>query len=109
MLHTEHGTNHNGHLQGNGKDEGNEFIKVKAVSQVNSQEHIKAHSDGQHLQSKNTTCLQKLCHTDPLQLLHTSQATLVIRHIFPRWKQHSQINSYWKLHILVLIPTFMVN
>ena len=49
MLHTEHSTNHNGHLQGNGKDGGNEFIKVKVVSQVNSQEHIKAHSDGQNL------------------------------------------------------------
>ena len=49
MSPTEHGTNHSEHLQGNGKDEGNKFIKVKAVSQDNLQEHIKAHSDGQNL------------------------------------------------------------
>ena len=106
ISHTEHGTNHNKHLQGNCKDEGIKFIKVKAVSQDISQEHITVHSDGQNLRSQNTTGFKKLCHTDPSRLLHTSQAALVISHIFPSWKQRSQMSSHWKLHILIPMPTF---
>ena len=47
MSHREHDNKQNEHLKGNGKDEGNEFIKMKAVSQDNSDVQLKVQSDGQ--------------------------------------------------------------
>ena len=41
MLHTEYDNKLNEDLQGNGKDDGKEFIKMKVVGQDNSEVHFK--------------------------------------------------------------------
>ena len=41
MTHTEHDNKQNEDLQGNGKDEGRKFIKMKVVSQDNSEVQFK--------------------------------------------------------------------
>ena len=41
MLHTEHDNTENEDLQGNGKDKDNKFIKMKVVSQDNSEVQFK--------------------------------------------------------------------
>ena len=41
MLHMEHDNKQNEDLQGHGKDEGKEFIKMKVVSQDNSEVQFK--------------------------------------------------------------------
>ena len=61
MSHTEYDNKQNEDLQGNGKDEGKKFIKLKVVGQDNSEVHFKVQNDSQNPRNKNTTCFQKLC------------------------------------------------
>ena len=61
MLHTEHDNTQNEDLQGNGKDEDKKFIKMKVVTQDNSEVQFKVHKQQTKSQKHEYYLLHKLC------------------------------------------------
>ena len=61
MLDTEHDNKQNENLQGSGENKGKEFIKLKVISQDNSEIHFQVKMAGKNFRNKNTNYFQKLC------------------------------------------------
>ena len=76
MLHTEHDNKQNEDLQGNGKDEGKEFIKLKVVGQDNSGIHFKVKMINKIPETRTLLTFRNLVRYEPPWSLDIRLATI---------------------------------